>query len=291
MSNTKFNSKIPPVSYKNLDPTRLSFTKLEKNERNKTQKVSFARYRHDNGETSLIFQTPKIKLTQHGIPTLGEFYKKDQDRQFIKLPYDTNQPEALELKTKLQEIDAMLEDVSTKGEILGRHADKYIYSSLVKTPQDHVLIDEDDDDYKDTKKRKPKEKYNYTKAKFDIDFNTKELNTVVYKTLGEVESREKGKKREQVDIKTMDQLANFVKFNSTVRLLIMVNKLWAATTADKSGKLSYGLGLKVIQIEVEPSEGKNSVKENFKEDSFIDDDDDDIPTSTNATNPIDNTGK
>lgn len=296
MSNTKSsNGKIPPVNYKSVIAEDIHFTKLEKNDRNNAQKISFVRYRNPPyGDTSLVIQTPKIRLSQHGIPSLGKFYKKDEDRQFIKLPYDPSQLDTLLFRDKLLEIDTMVQ--SRKQELIGKHADKFVYSSLVKTPQDTTSIDDDDDD-DDDKKKKPqkqqKDRFLYTKAKFDINFDTKQLNTTVYRTLTPEEAKEKGVKREKMgDIKTMEQLADFVKFNSTVRLLVMVNKLWAATAADKTGKYGYGLGLKIIQIEVEHSESKGSVKDSFKDDAFIDDDDyqNDLPAdSTIAAAPSNNT--
>jgi hypothetical protein len=274
--------KIPPVKYSKLDSTKVSFSDLEKNERSKAQKIAYPRYLHKkHGLTNLVIQTPAIQITQYGIPSIGEYYKDDADRAFLKMPIDPNQKESVVLQKKLESIDKLAGDKLKKA-ILGKNYKKFEYTPLVRTPMEKLDDDEDDNAEK-------KEKFKYFKAKIDTDYNSGEVKTLVYRKLSEEEAKSQGKKRELIKgIETITDLTKYVTYNSTVKLIMMANKLWAANSPDKHGDYGYGIGLKVLQIEVEVTENKNSVKANYSTDAFIEESDEEEEAQLEDDNEEDN---
>jgi hypothetical protein len=100
---------------------------------------------------------------------------------------------------------------------------------------------------------------------------------MVFKKLGQEEAKERKVKREEVKgIQSITDLATHIPYNSTVKLIITANKLWATNAPDKNGRYSYGISLKVLQIEAFIPENKSSfIKNSFSTDAFIDEEDDD----------------
>ena len=67
---------------------------------------------------------------------------------------------------------------------------------------------------------------------------------------------------------------------STVRMVLMPNKLWALKTFD--GK-KYGLSFKIMHLEVEPVQ-RRSLKEYFENDAFVDSDEEGSADDVNEDN-------
>jgi hypothetical protein len=272
----KSSSRVPPVRYTQFDPTKAFFTELSKNDRSKNQEISFPRYAGVSNDfekgTNLILQLPWIHLSQHGIPRLGEYYETDNDREFIKLPLDPNVPESKELMDKLMALDDRVGGELKLGIIGKKNAKKLDYLPLVRTPEEKV-VDSDDEESKETIKRLP-----YIKIKFDTEFQTHVMKTLVYRKNADPDVRPK---REQVGIETMEEMAEFVPYLSKVRVIVMANKLWASGSLKK-----FGITLKCLQIEVEPREVNQSISDN----AFLDDSDSDEETkaepATATSTPI-----
>lgn len=258
---SKTQNKITE-SYKKLDVSRISFTDLEANARSKNQRISYLRYRNGDSDSQLLFQTPIIELSTYGIPqkpkedNASETYKRDH----IKVPLELDKAESKALYDKLVELDTRVGE-ELKADLFKKNpkeADMYEYQPVARVPDEEV------DEKGELKFRPP-----YFKAKLDIDYETKEVKTKVY-----LRTEEDGKvKRTLVeDIKTVDDLASVVRYRSKVRLILMPNKLWAANNKiGNAKKKAFGLGFKVMQIEVEPAKTV-SMKDATKDDAFIDDD-------------------
>ena len=80
-------AKQMTISFTSFDISKLYFTTLEENDRSKGQKIAYPRYEHNN-EYPLLIQFPWFQLSSYGIPRLGEYYKDDSQRLFIKIPLD-----------------------------------------------------------------------------------------------------------------------------------------------------------------------------------------------------------
>jgi hypothetical protein len=267
--------KMPPVKFSKLNTSKISFSPLEKNERSKAQKISYPRYTDEKlGQVNLVFQSPEIKISQYGIPTLGEYYKSDKDRSFIKLPLDSENKEVKQFIDKLMEIDQIAE--AQKQQIIGKNYAKFDYVKIVREPP--PANDDDDDTSSKNKNGKPKvEKLRFCKVKIDTNYDTGHVKTMVFKKLSEEQAVERKVKREEVKgIQTITDLATHIPYNSTVKLIVTANKLWATNAPDKGGRYSYGISLKLLQVEVFVPENKSSmIKNSFSTDAFIDEEDDD----------------
>ena len=126
-------NKTQPINFSKFNIKNLSFSPLEKNERSKAQKIAYPRYSTGDGgrPSNFIFQTPAIPLNQYGIPSLGEFYKDDTARDFIKVPLDPNNKDSMILQKMFEEIDEMV-GKTNKKEILGTKYSKLSFlTSLV----------------------------------------------------------------------------------------------------------------------------------------------------------------
>ena len=246
------------VLYNELQVDRIAFTVL-KDQKSDDEVVAFPKYNHPElGENQhLLIQFPWIKITAHGVPTLGKYYKADEDRDFIKIPLDNNIPESAKLSEVLKNIDAHISSEEFASKFLGSKWKKYKYIPIFRIQNS----DEDDDD----KKKEIKEKVPYMKLKISIDNETKEVNTVVFKS----EMEDQKRKRTQLNIKTMTEFADVVSYLSNIRPIIRGAKLWTM-----SSKKEWGITFKIIKIEVEPTSKKNSSYKQFMtSDAFLDSDD------------------
>jgi hypothetical protein len=88
-----------------------------------------------------------------------------------------------------------------------------------------------------------------------------------------LDKKTKEKKRIPVPVKTMTDVAKAIPFGSTVRLIMMCNKMWEMKTRDGYGNHQYGPSFKILLAEVKLS-GKGN-KNNITIDNILSDSDDD----------------
>jgi len=209
-----------------IDTTKLSFSKFQNG--GKDMLLSFPCY--DNGP--LIFQTPKIKMTSYGIPPLNSYLPgNDNSRSFIKFPIDPNQPECLKLEKTLSDIDTFI--INNK-EIFNDIGQNIQYEKTVKNPiPTHFNADFDGDDIKIPPKMK------YCKVNFDMALTIK--TTIFVKN---------GTETKKIIVNNIDDIANHLTFGSSVRGIIMINKLWVITNPSLPPK--GGLSLKLLSLEITP---------------------------------------
>ena len=133
------------TKFQDFDVKDLSFTKFEEKEQSKAQNMAFPRFKETQ---RLMLQAPWIDMNAYGVPQLGEYYKTDKDRAFIKIPLDITNPEIKEFYEKLQSIDEMMASKKFKEMQFGAKASKYKYAyPICRVPG------EDEDEMK-KKKRK-----------------------------------------------------------------------------------------------------------------------------------------
>jgi hypothetical protein len=273
------------TDYTIFEQKNLSFTKLEENSRSKGQLIGYSRYIESNGmEKTLFLQTPWINLFTYGVPRLGEYYKTDADRSHLRIPLDLSNNEVLEFVNKIKDLDANMASEEMKEQLLGKKYKKYKYSSIYREGQEHN-IDSDDEDV-DTKKKSPP-RPPYMKFKLDLAWPDPDVKTIVYKSVMEDGKRVRTK---YDDIKSIDDFANVVRYRSNVRCIVRPVKMWAHPLTKKDPE--YGITLKLIKIEVEPtSNAGTSYKSIYESDNFIDSDcDEELPVKKPAVteSPINN---
>lgn len=277
------NRAPPPVLCKNFDVNNFSFTEIGENERSKAQLISYPRY----NDSQFVFQTPEFQITQYGLPDLGEFCKTDNDRNYIKAPLDPDQQGCREIEEMLSKIDKYVQ--KNQNTILGRYVSsksKYSFTTCVKEPQEPEELEDASDNKKE---RKPKHKY--WRAKFDLSYPEQKILTKVYVR----RTNENGQvTREQVPVTNATEMSEYLKWGSRIRMIVMMNKLWAEKTKKdpRSEFKNYGLTFKIMQLEIEPREKAGSMKDAFGQFAFVDDDSSNNNTSndneeTNDNNDLD----
>jgi hypothetical protein len=288
ITNSKNSKKsVPPVKCANFDSSCLSFTDLDiDNERNKAQMISYPRYTHQkHGESSYIFQTDWIQLTQYGLPKKGsepgDFYMNDTDRTFLKIPLDPEQESCQHLQDMLLKVDDYIE--TNKADIFKtfaaskkttgvKAAKLFTYQPIVRKPQDEnefgeTIVDD-----------KKKEKFLYCKMQFNTSYPEKDITSMVFIR---DENDKTQKSNVPATVSSATDLENVgLVWGSKVRMIVMVNKLWAAKAKDNNGSRRFGVTMKILQMEVIPREKSGSIKEQFTRYAFIDQDDEDEEEDT-----------
>jgi hypothetical protein len=251
------------TKFQDFNASDLSFTKFEENERSKAQNLAFPRFKESQ---RLMLQGPWIDMNAYGVPQLGEYYKTDKDRAFIKIPLDLNNPEVKEFYEKLQSIDELMSSKEFKAQQFGDKAKKYKYAyPICRVPID----DDEDEDKKKSKYPRPP----YMKVKLDATWPETKILTQVFTSVMKDGKRE----REKQEVESVDDFANVVRYLSKIRPIISPVKAWCEKKG-KMGKdfLEYGITFKLVKVEVEPHVGNSSNLSSYmNNDAFIDSDDED----------------
>jgi hypothetical protein len=251
------------TKFQDFNASDLSFTKFEENERSKAQNLAFPRFKESQ---RLMLQGPWIDMNAYGVPQLGEYYKTDKDRAFIKIPLDLNNPEVKEFYEKLQSIDELMSSKEFKAQQFGDKAKKYKYAyPICRVPID----DDEDEDKKKSKYPRPP----YMKVKLDATWPETKILTQVFTSIMKDGKRE----REKQEVESVDDFANVVRYLSKIRPIISPVKAWCEKKG-KMGKdfLEYGITFKLVKVEVEPHVGNSSNLSSYmNNDAFIDSDDED----------------
>lgn len=262
MSKAKHNV----ISYKKLDIKCINLKPVEDNERIPSQKLSYPAYNDPKkGEAHFNIQTPEIKLDNYGIPNEGPYYQTDKARAFIKIPLGVNEntdnetkeerskreKELLRFKKALEQIDEYV--VENKNTIFGseKAAKKFTYQPIVR---DAYVPENDSDDSSDEENDKPViSRPQYMKVKIPLDYGTNEVNLEVYKynTEGTTDFENDGKYSKIEGITHIDELKKYVRYMSTVKLVLHACKLWASKQPSAGdNKKKYGIVFKVRRVVV-----------------------------------------
>jgi len=223
------------------------------NERNKLNMIAFPRY----NEKNLVFQTPEFTISQYGIP--GEMFAKlPIQRKTLKLPLD-DQPECKLMETMFTQIDTWMKKEQAKTFSVGNlNKLKFSYKSIVREPRvDTVIEDPKKKNIKqepiNAKPRVPKCKF--WKAKLDLEFPSEDIQTIVYL---KDPTNPNDKPQRVYDVKSADDLEKYMPWGSKVRLIVMMNKMWAEKNPKDgdSDVRKFGLTFKVLSIETTPRQKK-----------------------------------
>lgn len=272
-SNSKTNGKPTILDVKLFDVNKLTIDEVDftppKKEKGKpdytaTQYISYPKYDGVNSS----FKTGWIQFIRDGIPNIGEYYKDDSARDFVKIPIIEEQhipppyggkpysdqellyqkftlQSCKELKNMMMSIDKFM--VKNKSKFLGRFAEKFEYQPTLREPS--TSNDLVEDNMKDHVERPW-----FCKFKLQTDFTTKELSTSVFICDGIDESGKAISLRKE-NVKTVTDLCVYHNWRCVSRYIFRPIKMWAAKSADKkTGKRMYGLTFKIIQLVVKPCE-------------------------------------
>ena len=271
------------VKFKNLDVSKIEFTPLEDNERAKSMKISYIRYKiSDSDEIQLKVQTPEIDAEAYGIPQESEYYPDPKKRAFYKFPfcherkqYDVNYDEIKTFYNKLVEIDEFCNTDDFRKKVFGdKLYNKYAYVPLVRFPEDQG----DDEEIRTDKNGNPYYRPPYSKFKIDLEYCTDPDNQT-NKPMFALFERKNGK-REKIDMASFEDMLDYIKYRNKLRFVISFSKLYAMKTSNGSDKKKYGITLKINCVEVTQN---NSIKSKVNNDRDIFDDSDEEDSKTTKT--------
>jgi hypothetical protein len=242
-----------------------------------TQLVSFIRYIYSGAttENNFIFCLPEVTLSTYGIPKLGQYFPEDSKRNFLKYPIDPEQENCAKIANMFGSIDDYAQ--TNKDELLGEKAAKrYEYSHIVKEPVSNEAETDEDDDENKQKNKNVDKKIKYIKMKFDTDYTTGDLKTVVF-------NKNENEAPEKLSVKNMTELEQYMPYASTkVKIIGMLSKFWA--NKNKIGTAPnkiYGFSIKIIQMQVTSTNRSNNIS-SFS--SYLFDDDTPASNTSNTSN-------
>lgn len=269
---TMSNHQNTTISYKDLSVDKLDISKLEDTTYNTAQKTAFVNYKHDAyKKAALQFQSPYIKLFTYGIPTITEknkkWYPSDKNRAFVKIPEDVNNPKCVEFFKKLDEVDTYFQSNDFKKLIFGNEkiASTYTYQPIVRSPDSTEHDDANDEsvDVPEIATENKSEKQDgprYIKVKIDLQWETNNILTKCYVL-------DDSKQRTIVnDIATIDDLKKYIKFNSSICMVLIANKMYAAK-AKVNGAKKYGITFKIAQCVCDNSQLTQQIDDTY--DKFL----------------------
>jgi len=268
---TEFKAKDMTTHYTVFEPSNLNFTEVEDNDRSKGQRIAYPRYNHPSlGEGLPVFiQFPWSTLFSYGVPRVGDYYKTDQERSFLKYPLDLEDTEQKVLIEKMKELDSILSSNKMKKKLFGKKGTKMCYQPIYRV----AYQDEEDD-----KQRPP-----YFKLKIDTTWPDYKVRTLVYDSV--LDDTGKKRKRTLLEVSSIDDFANEVRYMSKIRPIIRPVKLWAQPMNKKDPQ--YGVTFKIIKIEREASNNNGSVYSTYmSNDAFLDSDEEDEEIPTFETNDV-----
>ena len=262
---TKFIKDMTIDFTKTFDVNNLSFGPLEDAKGGKGQKNAYPNYSVNGNQVPPFFQLVWFLLeTGGGVPRLGEFYTDDSQRSFVKIPMNTNIQLVKECCDKLMLIDDFFGSDKFKEDKLGAtKAKKYIYQPIVRFPLEN--------DEEDVNKLKKKSKFPYIKVKIDTNYEDSSVKTIVYNSVLDAIDSKKRIRNKIEDIVTIDDFSKHVCYMNNIRPIVKPFKMWFLASNIKDPK--YGISLKMIKVEVEPSvKMVNEIKNYLENDTFLESD-------------------
>ena len=190
------------------------------------------------------------------------------------------------MKTLYNELVAFQERMSSEAfrkETFGSKWKKYKFIDVCRTP----LVDEDEDG---------PEKPPFIKLKLDTAWPDGEMKTKVYSSTQVEKTNSDGtvvvdsdgnpvmtRKRELLEVETVTDFANHVRYQSNVRIIARPVKLWAQDP--KMPEPNFGVTFKIFKIEVEPTSSNGTSLSNYLNDAFLDSDTEE-PHGVSATDNV-----
>ena len=233
----------PIISCNQFNPTDMTITNIYNGYTPMKNAYIKYQFKPNTIPQNLIFQTSDIKLTNYGISKLGDFAKEDKHRRYIKVPLDINQSACLEFRSMLEKIDKHI--LSKQKDIFGEKSTLYKYVPLVRKPTE--LEGEELEEkkmlyFKHQKKDYDKTHPCYCKVYIDTEYDyIAKVKTKIYDSTN-------NKSINKINIDTITELYSKIQKNSTIKMIIMIDKLWIFDLHSKYNPATFGISIKCINI-------------------------------------------
>lgn len=278
------------IQAKDFEQKRFGVSPINVDIGNKNQYMAYSRYRYANLKTDRIpnfkFATGWVEMNQYGLPPPpGEnsYTQSEEDRDHIRVPLDVDQEACVELGAMLKSMDetlatddalqtilSSLPKYAGKPKSLAKACKKYMLVPSYRTPKASDEDEESDDEEEGDDKDKKKVKHDFCKMKIDRDWNTKNFTVSLFVGEKEEDFEPKTFSAKKVTVRNATELNEYVNFCCKVRLVVSVNKIWVSKSTGETGMYKYGLGMKIVQMQVIPRQGgQDSAANDFSQMAFI----------------------
>lgn len=264
------SSKDKIIKYNDFIPEKLTFTKMEENDKiPNNQMIAYPRYLLNGVETSQFnIQFPWIDIISYGVPKANQYFKSDAERSKVKLPLNSENSELTDLIAMIHNIDKHVGSPEILAKIIGKKSKKYKYLTSFKDPS-LIVEDEDDEDEKKPKKTTNYIKYPYITLKMALTYPDKQFKTELFETELSPD-KQKTINRELVNYTTIDEFSEKVCYKSRVRPIVKPYKIWAHSASKKDPEC--GITWRIERIEVDKDSITINSAENSDSKKFIDSD-------------------
>jgi len=284
------------IQAKDFEQSRFGVSPIDTDKGNKNQYLAYSRYRYPNLKSDRIpnfkFATGWIEMNQYGLPPPpGEnsYTESEEARDHMRIPIDPDQEACVELGEMLRSMDEFVatnDALHTILSTLPKYAGKP--KNLAKATKKYMLVpsyrkpkgadDDDSDEEEEEGNTDKKSKHDFCKMKIDRDWNTKNFTVTVFTGESEADFEPKTFAAKKVVCRNATELNEYVNYCCKVRLVVSVNKVWVSKSTGETGMYKYGLGMKIVQMQVIPRQGgQDNAANDFSQMAFIgavpDDDD------------------
>ena len=272
-----------------VNSEHLTGTKPAENKYVEAQRIGFISYinKEKTKKGPLQFKTNRIAMQAYsGLPKIHEkYYPNDAKRAKSFKVSMLDGP----CKDKIIEMDNYFGSIEFRTDVLGwskKKANQMIYQPLLRKGRTIEEIDEEEDDSTTIAKKKKKletvlkygEEPDYIKPVIDLEYNTNSVKTALMVNRGTAESPDLIK----VDVETLDELQEYIGYNSENIYLLSPCKIWEKINAEPKlqptlpDQYIYGITLKVICIDCIPGTGSNTTIKVVKSNPLLSDDEDEV---------------
>jgi hypothetical protein len=196
-----------------LEVFEVSNLKFEEVKLSSNKSLRLPRY---NGGNVPDIKLPSVVITQNGVPRISKYFPTDKDRMFLQLPLEGD------LLQRFRALDHHLSTNEFKQRLF--KSEDYSYSPLVKNGV----------------------KGEYIKLKLQTDFETGDIETMVWKSRKN-EDGSTSRDGNPFVCSTLDEFSNVVRVGSTVLCIIKFVKIWMINK-------QYGLTVKLMKVNTLPGE-------------------------------------
>ena len=177
-----------------------------------------------------MIQLPYTKSDMYGIPSKCDFFKDDYQRHFIKLPLNTVHEDTKNLYDWFKTMDDKFGTKEFQEQLFKKKNPKAKYQPLLRIPKNEDGTESTD-------------KLPYVKIKLTSKYPTNEILT------GVVLNHPSGLKEATQGIKTVDDIAKYIKYQSRIKCIIVPSKLWIHPPANTD--VTYGISFKLLKVLVD----------------------------------------
>lgn len=220
-----------PLHISDLDVSKIKFSKLFPGAHLYYSSASY-------DDNLVLFRTGSIQITHYGIPALSDFIISDNQRTYIQLPFDIEQPTCNILNTKFNEIDDTLSNTHQRIFENDSRYKKLRWLEYEPCIRERAEIctdyDSDDEYYYEQQRIRPR----YCKIKIDPS------DTQLF-------AGKDGSYR-YIPVTTMTEFCQYINFRSVVDIVVQIENVWFKKNICMARSRMFGLSLFAVAIEVVP---------------------------------------